>query len=1146
MDDSSTSGAHEHRLANDRYHLTIADDGTGSSHYGDLAITRRVPDRTRETDAFAIYVRDLESGEYWSAGAEPVRIAGDTYEAIAGADVVTLVREHDGIRTTLAISLAPHAEAEERRLTIENLSGRPRTLDVTTYVEVVLNTPVADAAHPAFSKLFVQTEWSAEARALLAERRLRATDDEPLWVVHTLRSANDDASVGAWETDRMRFIGRGRSTARPMALDAGAELTGTTGAVLDPILALRARVTLAPDASTELVALLGAAHTRDEAISIVAARGEPAVHRASQRRAHGNGGAMSAAPRDRYRPARAPKTTMVARADESLRFFNGIGGFSSDGTEYVIRLDATPSGLGWPPMPWSNVIANESAGFIVTESGAVTSWSANSRENRLTPWFNDPVSDPSGEAIYLCDDDSGVFWSPMPGPTPAPAPYEARHGFGYTSWSHTSHELEQRTITWMPRRDPVKIVRLTLRSTSVRSRTITVMSYAHLVLGGVSWLTAPHVVTERDADTGAILATNPARGEFSNRVAFARLVAPEGAIISATGDRTAFLGRTGSVADPAALHADASLDGRTGAGLDPCAAFATTITIPPGGTAEIAFLLGEAENESRARSLLRTYGKLAAIAESLDAVRAFWRETLGGVQIETPSPALDLMVNGWLAYQNLSCRVWGRSAYYQSGGAFGFRDQLQDSAALLYLDPSLTRAQIVLHASHQFVEGDVMHWWHPPTSKGIRTRFSDDLLWLPYITSFYIASTGDVSVLDASAPFVTGPHLEGLEDELFMTPADSGTSGSVYEHCCRSIDRSLAVGAHGLPLMGSGDWNDGMNRVGREGKGESVWLGFFLFAILSEWIPIAESRGDVSRAAGYREHQSVLGDALNAAGWDGGWYRRAFYDDGTPLGTAAGDECRIDAIAQAWSVLSCAAPGERAEMALDAMEKHLVSEQDKLIRLLTPAFDKTPHDPGYIKGYLPGVRENGGQYTHGVLWGVRALAEMGRTERATRLLEMLSPITHGRTPREVDVYRVEPYVIAADVYGVAPHVGRGGWTWYTGSAGWMYRVALESLLGLTIVEGMRLELRPCVPESWPGFSVRMRLADKRTRYEIVLTRASADASETTVHVDGEPLADAIANGAASIALVRDGGVHLVEVALANDLTPRYAPASEVP
>ncbi|HEY2896033.1 MAG TPA: hypothetical protein VGJ12_02765, partial [Gemmatimonadaceae bacterium] len=688
--------AHGYRLASDRYHLTISDDGTGSSHFGALAITRRVPDRTRETDAFVLYVRDLETGDYWSAGAEPVRHAADTYEAVAADGIVTLIREHDGIRSTMDVALVPNVPAEERRLTIENLSGRARRLEVTTYAELVLNTPVADAAHPAFSKLFVQTEWNDACRALLAKRRLRATDDEPLWVIHTLRT-HGSGTKPSYETDRMRFIGRGRTTARPQSLDPGAVLSGTTGAVLDPIFALRTEVTLAPGASTQMIALLGAGHTKEEVISIVAQRGT-AIERMPSRapRAEMDNCAMPAKAVDQYRPAHAPTTTVLTNASEPLRFFNGIGGFSSDGTEYVIRLDATPSGLRWPPMPWSNVIANENAGCIVTASGAVTSWTANSRENRLTPWFNDPVSDPLGEAIYLREDGSGVFWSPLPGPTPAPGPYEVRHGFGYTSWKHTSHELEQLTTMWMPRHDPVKIVRLTLRSTSVRPRTITVMSYAHLVLGGLPWVTAPNVVTARDASTGAIFATNPSRGEFSKRIAFAALVAPSDASatsdISATGDRTAFLGRTGSVRDPAALHSDAPLDGRVGAGLDPCAAFAATLTIPADGSVEIAFLLGEADTEERARALLRAYGNFPAISHSLNEVRAFWQETLGGVQIETPSPALDLMVNGWLAYQNLACRVWGRSAYYQSGGAFGFRDQLQDSAALLYLDPSLTRA----------------------------------------------------------------------------------------------------------------------------------------------------------------------------------------------------------------------------------------------------------------------------------------------------------------------------------------------------------------------------------------------------------------------------------------------------------------------
>ena len=1136
---------HGHLLASDRYHLTVSDDGTGSSHFGEMAVTRRTPDFTRETDAFVLFVRDLDSNEYWSATMEPVRYDTDPYEVFALPGIITFVREHAGIRTTLEVTLVPNASAEERRLTIENISGRERHLDVTTYAELVLNTPVADAAHPAFSKLFVQTEWDAKLNALIARRRQRAPDDAPMWVIHTLRAIGTDANV-TWETDRMRFLGRGRTTARPQALDAGASLSGTTGPVLDPMFSVRIAVTLAPGATAQMVAMLGAGDTRDEVVAIVAQQGAPQSSTIASRSPVMDSPVRPVAT-DRFRPAPAPTATIVADDAEDLRFFNGIGGFSEDGTEYVIRLDVTPNGLRWPPMPWSNVIANEHAGCIVTSNGAVTSWSANSRENRLTPWYNDPVSDPHGEAIYLRDEESGIFWSPQPGPTPAPAPYEVRHGFGYTSWRHTSYELEQETTTFVPRHDPLKVVQLRLSNTSSRDRRITVTSYAHLVLGGVPWLTAPTVVTSRDSATGALFATNAARGEFSDRTTFAQLVAPAAdGPVSATGDRTAFLGRSGSVADPAALHAAVPLDNRTGADFDPCAAFQCTLTIAAGETVEVALLLGEAESETRARSLIAEYSNLPRVTQALVDVRHYWHDLLGSVQFETPSPALDLMMNGWLTYQNLACRVWGRSAYYQSGGAFGFRDQLQDSVALLYHDAKLTRAQILLHASHQFVEGDVMHWWHPPTSKGIRTRFSDDLLWLPYITSIYIARTGDAGILDVVAPFVTGVEVPDGEDELFMTPMDSGTSGTVYEHSCRSIDRSLTAGVHGIPLMGSGDWNDGMNRVGREGRGESVWLGFFLFTILRDFIPVVEARQDSARLARYRKYLGELGVALNDAGWDGGWYRRAYYDDGTPLGTASADECRIDAIAQAWSVLSGVATAERAEIALDAMEANLVSEEEKLIRLLTPAFDKTSHDPGYIKGYLPGVRENGGQYTHGVLWGVQALAEVGRTERVAKLLEMLSPISHGRTPEEVDVYRVEPYVISADVYGVAPHVGRGGWSWYTGSAGCMYRHTLESMLGITMAGGRRLALRPCIPAAWPGFRVSMRLPDGQTRYEIAVARAAVGVRATRVQVDGVEVTGAIVNGAASVELLPDGGVHVVTVALAGDLTPRYSSASTAP
>ena len=468
--------------------------------------------------------------------------------------------------------------------------------------------------------------------------------------------------------------------------------------------------------------------------------------------------------------------------------------------------------------------------------------------------------------------------------------------------------------------------------------------------------------------------------------------------------------------------------------------------------------------------------------------------------------------------------MWGRTAYYQSGGAFGFRDQLQDSSALIYARPDLTRRQILLHAAHQFEEGDVMHWWHPPTSKGIRTRFSDDLLWLPYITAFYVETTGDAAVLDESVRYLTARALEPGEDEVFLTPDDAGTEGSLYDHCRRALDRSLTAGAHGLPLMGTGDWNDGMNSVGDEGRGESVWLGFFLADILHHFIPICEARGETADAERYRTYLTDLEAALNDTGWDGDWYRRAYYDDGAPMGSAESDECRIDAIAQGWSVLSGVAPPERVEQALDAAEEHLVRDDESLIRLLTPPFDQTPHDPGYIKGYVPGVRENGGQYTHGVLWLVRAFAEAGRTDRAAALLAMLSPVHHTRNTDAADRYKTEPYVVAADVYSVAPHVGRGGWTWYTGSAGWTFRVALESILGFRIERGEALVLAPRIPSDWPGFSIRYRLPEGGGTVAIEVTRGEAAATFDDVPV-------AVEDGAVRVALPRDGSAHRLRLTL---------------
>jgi cyclic beta-1,2-glucan synthetase len=833
----------------------------------------------------------------------------------------------------------------------------------------------------------------------------------------------------------------------------------------------------------------------------------------------------------------------AAASKEALQFENGFGGFSASGEEYVIRLARTPNGLHRPPLAWSNIIANESLGFIATDSGAGYTWSVNSREHRLTPWSNDPIVDPHGEALYLRDEDSGEYWSPLPGPVPGAGNYEVRHGFGVSRYRHSSLGIEQESELFVPRHDPVKVLRLRLTNHSRRRRHLSITSYAEWVLGVLPSETGRLIATERDQATGAILAMNPHAGEFAARVAFATLLTREGAAASEwTADRTSFLGEHGSLTRPAALADRKALGGRAGRGLDPCAAFRQAVSIEPGETVEGTVLVGEAETREVARAILRRYQSPAAVSGALEGIVAYWRETLGRVRVETPAPELDLMVNGWLGYQNLACRVWGRSAFYQSGGAYGFRDQLQDAAALIHLDPDLTRRQILLHAGHQFIEGDVLHWWHPPLSKGIRTRFSDDLLWLPYVTAGYIQHTGDTGILDARAPLLSGPALEPGEDESFMTPVDAGIGADLYTHCCLTLDRSLTRGAHGLPLMGTGDWNDGMNRVGREGRGESVWLGFFLYDILRRFIPLCAQRADGPRAERYQRHFEVLGRALNDGGWDGQWYRRAYYDNGAPIGSAASDECRIDAIAQAWAVISGAAPIERAELALDALEDQLVDEGSGIIRLLTPAFDRTPHDPGYIKGYLPGVRENGGQYTHGALWAVRALAEAGRTERAAHLLEMLSPVSHTRSAEAVAVYQAEPYVIAADVYGVAPHLGRGGWTWYTGSAGWMFRVALESVLGFSLEEGRTLRLVPCIPDDWPGFSIRYRFPEEGTVYQITVEQPPREAAEVTrVELDGESLD--LEESAVRIPIFRDGAIHTVKVRLGRDLHPRYAPSA---
>ncbi len=1144
------------RLTNGCYSVSLTAVGGGASELGGMAISRWVPDPTCDQDGFFIYLRDLDDGALWSAAYQPTRVAPDSYEfqfSTASAEILRLDREIE-CRQTLCVAAA--ADMELRRCRLTNRGNRPRRIELTSYVEFVLSSREADEGHPTFSKLFVETEFRPDENAIIARRRPRGADDAERFGFHrALLDADGSPGDVLFETNRKQFIGRGRTLANPRALAKGVPLLGDQGPVLDPIGSLRTVVSLAPGESREVVFLLGAAIGSAEIANLLNKipdfdAAQDIFAASEELPSNGNGKAArwiahashegldarlgAAASGCRYVAACEVVTEndLAARPPrEALQFDNSYGGFSADGREYVIRIEPDENGqLRLPPQPWVNVIANEHAGCIVTERGAGYTWAGNSRENRLTTWYNDPVSDPHAEALWIRDEEAEVFWSPLPGPTPADAPYEVRHGFGYTTFRHNSLGLGQEVTVFVAPQDPVKLVRLRIENTGHELRRLTLFAFQRWALGCLT--KADAVTTEFNEPARVILARNPSREIYGDCVAFSAVVAREAALaeLAHTGDRATFLGKFGDLSAPQALATQDRLDGRTGHGLDACAAWQLPCEIAVGETVEVTILLGEAADREQALELVRKYRAADNVQQAFDESTAFWRDTLSAIEIETPDRAIDLMVNGWLAYQNLACRMWARSAYYQPGGAFGFRDQLQDSSALLHYSPEITRRQILRHASRQFVDGDVMHWWHVDSGFGLRTRFSDDLVWLPYVTSSYVRATGDEAVLEEVTPFIAGEPVPEGHAEIGYRCQPAGASATVYEHCCRALDRALTAGTHGLPLIGCGDWNDGMNRVGQHGQGESVWLGFFLYQVLGQMLPICARRDDQPRLQNYAAQRDRLAKVLNDIGWDGGWYRRAFYDNGKVIGSAASDECQIDALAQAWAVLSGVATRERAALAIAAVEERLVDDEAGLIRLLTPAFDKTPNDPGYIKGYVPGVRENGGQYTHGVLWFIAATAEMGRGTRAVELLRMLSPVSHSATAAQAAVYQTEPYVVAADVYAEPPHVGRGGWTWYTGSAGWMLRVALESILGLSLEEGKTLVLRPAISASWPSCRINYRLPDGRTRYEITIENPSGKETGVTVATldDAPAIVEA---GTARIALQCDGKSHRVVVRL---------------
>jgi len=1274
-------------LGNGTYTVMVTSAGGGYSRWRDIDLSRWHADTTLDAWGSFCYVKDLEQGTVWSTAHQPVRRAASHYSVTFTADRAEFERRDAGIGTLTEIAVSLEDAAELRRITLVNHSSRPRQLEVTSYTELALAPHRADLAHPAFSKLFIQTESLPERNALLAWRAPRSPQDQPVWAAQVVAlppAADTSVQNVQVETDRARFLGRGRTTENPVALEG--ELSNTTGWVLDPIFSLRWRGSLEPGQRVQLVFVTGAADTREGVLALVEkyadvhaanrafdltraqAQLEPrqlrisgediqrfqqlASHmlfpntrlRAAEKRLRQNhlgqsrlwaygisgdlpivlvtigdtrdltlvrevltahtywrlrgytadlvilneeagsydqpleqdlkkliqlhaqytpvdqpGGiflrAIDHIPSDELTlllatarvvlvaargslaqqltaPAGMPKlppTLAVSRRLKEepsaplpfmeLPYFNGLGGFTPDGKEYAIYLGPGSQ----TSAPWVNVFANPDFGALVSETGSGFCWSGNSQSNRLLPWSNDPISDPPGDAIYIRDDDMGVFWTPTAAPIREIDAYRARHGQGYTVFEHHSHAIEQELVTFVPIDESggasVRLQRLRLRNRSSRRRRLSVVAYTEWVLGENRDETQMHVVTNWDVESRAIFARNAYHPDAGDRIAFASATPRT---TSYTADRAEFLGRNGSIAQPAALLRQ-SLSGRSGAGLDPCAALQVVVEIDPGQDAEVTFRLGQAADAAQARSLLRRFQTAGQVEEALQVTRTWWDQLLETIQVETPDLAINFMLNRWLLYQTLSCRVWGRSGFYQSGGAIGFRDQLQDAMALVYAAPELSRKQILTAAGRQFVEGDVQHWWHPQSGAGVRTRISDDLLWLPYVTAQYVRVTGDIQILDEIVPFLEAPPLDEHEHERYFVPTTAMEQGSLSEHCHRAIARGLTAGPHGLPLIGTGDWNDGMNLVGAGGQGESIWLAWFLIDVLQSFAELIEQCGQDQQASRYAAEAQRLIAVVEAQAWDGEWYRRAYFDDGTPLGSRDNQEARIDSLAQSWGVISGAADPERARQALQSVEDYLIRAHERMILLFTPPFEHSAPDPGYVKSYPPGVRENGGQYTHAAIWVALAFARQGEGDRATALLRMLNPVEHAHTPEDVERYKVEPYVVAADVYALEGQLGRGGWTWYTGSSGWMYRVWIEDILGFKL-RGDQLTIDPVLPHDWHEFSIRFRY--KSALYAIAVENPDAvGCGVLWVEVDGIRMPEHV------IALHDDGAKHSVIVRL---------------
>lgn len=1243
-------------LSNGRYQVMINHSGSGYSRWNHLAVTRWREDPTSDAKGLFIYLRDQETGEYWSDTHQPTLKSVKNYEAKFSQAYAEYRHRHEGIDVCTNICVSPEDDIELRCITLTNHSHKTRTIEITTFSEVVISPQDADESHMVFNNLFVQTRFDPSVSTIFCTRRARSEEEKPPFMIHLMLAEPGKENEISFETDRTRFVGRGNSLAHPYAMQNAGPLSGSEGSVLDPVVSLRRSVTIPPGKKVSVCTALGMAETWEGAHALAEKyqnrrmtdrafelawthsqvvlyqlniseseaqlfakmagalvymepqyRADPAILKNNRKGQNGlwgysisgdlplvlvrvseaggielvrqmilahaywrmkglmvelvivnedtsvyrhplhdeiislvttgveaplldkpggifvrslehvpgedllllqsvarivihdrEGTLVEQLKKNKIKDSRMPALqvsrlpadkNVYALPPRDLMFENGFGGFTRDGREYVItHYPGHPT-----PAPWCNVIANPNFGTVVSESGSAYTWAENAHEFRLTPWNNDPVQDSSGEALYLRDEQTGNYWSPTPWPAGGKTPYVVRHGFGYTVFEHSEYGIDSELWIYVATDAPVKFSVLKLYNRSGRPRRISVTGYYEWVLADRRSKSLLHVQTEVDIKTSALYARNFYNTDFPGKIAFV----DAGKYRTLTGDRKEFIGYNKNLERPAAMENN-RLSGKTGAGFDPCGAVQVILDMRDGEQKETTFLLGYAHHKEDMHHLIFRFRQPGEVRAALEKVWEYWNRTLGTVNLDTPDPSVNVMSNGWMLYQALSSRIWGRSGFYQSGGAYGFRDQLQDVMALVHAEPAVMRQQILLAARHQFVKGDVQHWWHPPTNRGVRTHFSDDYLWLPYVTYRYVKMVNDTGILDEEIPFLEGRELRPEEESYYDMPLRSDETATLYEHCVRSIRYGLKFGVHGLPLIGSGDWNDGMNLVGKDGKGESVWLAFFLYDVLMRFSEIADSRGDDSFASYCREEAHRLKGNIESNAWDGEWYRRAYFDNGQPLGSASNEECRIDSIPQSWSVISGAGEPERSQKGMEHVDLHLVDRQAKMIRLFTPPFDKSDLDPGYIKGYIPGVRENGGQYTHAAVWAVQAYALMGDSEKAWELFDMINPVEHASSFEAISVYKVEPYVIAADVYANPQHLGRGGWTWYTGSAALFYMLLVETLLGVTRY-GDRLTLSPLMRKRWNSYKVHYRYYD--TVYHITIQRIT-DGKPQRLLVDG--------------------------------------------